>query len=266
MQYKYRWIHAIVITLVIFMLGFFYTLQPDLEQLANLRKREAHLVQRLAMHKKIIKQKIIKIDRMAKENSPSAQDARPHFLADIVALVHLHGLIIQSMKMVPLLSDAITLHLVLKGNFQQAMSFAFALSKPVYPAFILDFSYQVSEKNKVILTMKVLMLDGNRQIDDPQEILSPLHNPFCFGRSANELDSKNEENKRASTPLTQLKMVGYLQQDFRCQALILLPTNAVIAVVVGSILGLEHGNVIAVTKDHVVVELPDKRRRVIGMW
>ncbi|TAK78358.1 MAG: hypothetical protein EPO11_01320, partial [Gammaproteobacteria bacterium] len=137
-------------------------------------------------------------------------------------------------------------------------AFIWQLIHQVPSVALQNFSYQSTETDQFIFTMNIVLLKSPVDVQSVKFV--QMNNPFCRYETA-----KNDVVRAQSVVLEQIKMVGYLQQGERNQALLLLPTGAVIAVDPGAIVGKEKGTVTDIQSEKVIITLPHQKQFILEM-
>lgn len=268
MHYKYRWLYALVGSISILTTGFFYFIQPDLTKLAKVKLTRERLLKETAMMQWRAKQKTPVKRASAPGVSLGQTDMASMPYPALLALIQASGLMV---RQITALSwqvvqgvDAEKRHIVLEGHFQQTAFLISTLAKQEKPVILADFSYKTAEKGRLVLSMDILLPKMNlgdfQEASSQREITYPLSNPFCLDDEASALSHDDSASRAKTLSIEQFNMVGYWQQGGRKQALLLLPTGALMAVERGVVLGKDQGVVTAVDQDHLTIVLPDHRQ------
>lgn len=85
-----------------------------------------------------------------------------------------------------------------------------------------------------------------------------IQSPFCDTGTALILKG---DSILSTTPLNQIKMVGYFAQGLKRKGLIQLPAGVVMAVSVGDVIARERVVVRAIERNEMIMELPSGVRR-----
>ncbi len=248
LQHRYRWVYAFAFSGVIFLLSFFYDVQPSWSKLKHLNNAKKSLQRKLAGHPFV--------HPVVMSKPPSSTEV----LSDLFRLANEKGIQLQSVKV-----TSPTATFMLQGDFQQLTSFIGQLTQSMGHLLLLDFSYKSIDANHFALMMTVLMTKNNLSNSPPVPFSLLSYNPFCLAGNVENLNAQNALIRAHMIPIEQIKMVGYLQQGERHQALLLLPEGLVVAVEQGMEVGKEKGVVMTVQAENVVVRLPDKRQLIITL-
>lgn len=258
MQYKYRWLYALVLSLVTIGLGFFYDLEKKWLRLAELKQSEQEIIKKLN-DKTPFKQHKNNIHFVS---LPPLKANEFTTVSNIVKLAHSSDLSIQAIKSVKSVSAHLTLQLVVEGYFAQISAFICVLEAQ-QGVKIEHFSLRLSKHHLMRMQAELwLPLSSLQQVipaNEPQAI-SLTTNPFCASISMNKELFHYSVNKLQSFPVRLLKMVGYLKQGQQVAALLLLPNHDLVAINQGSIVGKERASVIAIQPDQVQVKWQDKKQ------
>jgi Tfp pilus assembly protein PilP len=68
-----------------------------------------------------------------------------------------------------------------------------------------------------------------------------------------------------SFPLSQIKMIGFLQQGLRHAALLFLPNNSLIMVEAGAVVGKERGIIMTISNHYLELLFPDKQKKILTL-
>lgn len=263
MHYKNRWLYALLLSLVLIGVAFFYDVAPALNTQTRLRKTEIQLAKQLTDLKRDAHGASQAI--FADKDTLTPSDRDPALLSALVAAVQTSGLHIQSIDRVSLQSEQeMVFHLTAKGNFTQLGAFVFHVETSAYPMLVMDFTCEAKEANAFLFAADVLLLKNKMQITSTENAtVFAGENPFCDANTQS-LSFQNAQEIMRSIPLQHMKMIGHSQHEQRYTALLLLPENVVVAVEKGFLLGKEGGVVTDIQRDHVRILLPDQSERVVG--
>ncbi|TAK76170.1 MAG: hypothetical protein EPO11_04600, partial [Gammaproteobacteria bacterium] len=109
LHYQYRWLYALMISVVIILLGIMKDIQPASQALRHLKTTKHTLEKQL-------------LTLTHKKKSPQVIRQRMDGLAEVFDLTSRHGVNIQSVK-----TTSSQVVLVLQGNFQQLSAFIWQL-------------------------------------------------------------------------------------------------------------------------------------------
>lgn len=261
MPYQKKLMIIIVFILVFFVMGYVYDIHPLVTHVAELNKAEINANKKLlamAEQKKNIQPEIF--------NNQHVDKSELSDVSQLIAFIHSSGLIIQTSSFLSSSQNKV-MHLVLGGDYQQLLNFLDVLEKQTEPSTLQNFSYKLTEKNDLLVTMDVLL---SKQIRHLQEIngrddFVSRHNPFCVTENINKWMGEADVNAALSAPIEHIKMVGFLQRGKRRQALVMLPNSIVRTVEPGFLLGSESGVVVAINSDKTLVKLPNGRVFVLAL-
>jgi hypothetical protein len=175
-----------------------------------------------------------------------------------VSLAHANGLSIQSIKVVST-DEAMMIHFIAQGQFQPLYSFIFSLERDIHLSDIQHFSCSVT-KQQLQIQADILLHKSATQplLTTTRSHALRVDNPFCSGTNINGWAHSSPLTHVQSTPVRLMKMVGYLHQEQRTQAFILLPNTDLVAIYRGSVLGEEHATVTDIQPDRVELKGEDK--------
>jgi hypothetical protein len=256
MHYKYRWLYAAFIVLLISGVGFYWVIYPEHRQVTA---QSTHIQQ---LNLELMTPTDIPEVSKPQQSSKMVEHKELSALAHLTQYSQLAGLTIHTMQR---LSDPnqLLFHLIAEGRFAQVATFVSAIE--LSRSFtVLNFSCKLTRQDKI-------KFDGSIAVHELAAVtptvkaaaLSFGSNPFCMSERVTTLQADSE--LPLSKSITQMKMIGSLQQGAHVLALIMLPNQKVFTVVVGSVIGVEHGFVSAIHKNQVVVALPKQAQATIDM-
>lgn len=149
------------------------------------------------------------------------------------------------------------LTITLQGHPNNLLSFLIALKPNQHPFTLLDFSFVPKEQSKYVLTLAILLMSTSR-LEGPIKTTARSHqaitvtNLFC----SRQFSTAHDANLLQSNPLSQIKMIGYLAQGHRHQALVLLHDHLVFSVNEQTILGQERFRIQSITEDRIKLLSP----------
>ncbi len=256
-HYKYRWFYALAAAAITCLLGVVGVIYPDWQQFMDGREAVRNLSGKLQALSDNSEQRV-----PIPVLTPEQQAVRP--LSVLTVFAHLAGLSVQSVQRAEA-GKELLFHFVAQGDFRRVAAFVSLLEKSG-SVFISNFASKLTEENKLKLEADILFNFipplNILNIAADQEKFSTIDNPFC---TTVDVPRRNDSALLASTPLSQMKMTGYLGRGGANLAFILLPNDMVMTVEKGMLLGSERGIVNLVEQDRVVVELPDKTIKIIGV-
>lgn len=268
MHYRYRWFYAAAISLLLAASGYYEIIKPGLHQLFLLNMTENDLTEKIRLSKRLGSQTSIKPNSKQGVRQESHQ-MEFNWLYDLIARMHVSGLSVETINIVPAQLQRQTngsmARLVVHGDFLQLMSLLFDTSKGDFSTRLQDFDIKVTEQDKLRVTMNVLPSAYHFQYDDTSLLNThtdgqEMRNSFCLPKKIDSAARANDLGELSKVPLELIRMVGYMQQGERNEALVLLPDNNVIAVELRSVIGKEHGVVAAIQHNHILVKLPDGKK------
>lgn len=247
--YRYRWLYAIILNIILLSFSYYYLIQQKWQHLDLLKKEINH-------HKKILsvmaEAKYLPKKMLGESNL--FVHSQPEFIFDVTTSVYRQGLHLRSLHFLPN-KDRVHLlvHLVLRGQYLQLLTFIDNLYESHYPLTILDFDYKLGENNYYEFSMDISMRNGQREMDTPLS-LPKIVNPFC--NADNGLIEQLDKINLQAIALEQLKMVGYFKQNNHVFALLRIPGNRVTDIGVGDVIGKERGVVKYIFKNKIAVQMP----------
>lgn len=262
MLYRYRWLCVIAFALIVLAIAYIYDIHPGLAHVATLKQTENSL------NEKLLARKLSPYTAQPKKSIKVESDKkRLNHLNELVSLISTSGLMALSIAAPSLKSDKSRaqayMHMVLRGDYQQLVTFMNNMQRHLDLFAVQNFSYKVTEKNDLLITMDVLSFDehaDNHQVMNNGIAALAQSNPFCMANHMNKWSNDNNVNEALLVPIEQIKMVGYLQSGHHKQALVMLPDAVMRTVETGFLLGYEKAEVIAINKKQIIVKLPDERR------
>lgn len=242
-HYQYRWVYAGMVFIFILVFGFFYDIKPLKNQLNHLTKNKNQLTKQLSM---------LRISEKNKTKPPSFTIIKPsESMTQFLELVHGSGITLVAMHA----GETDSTNFNFKGDYLQLSSFMLNAHQQLPALLIKNFSYEVADQNKLMLSIQVefaQMIEAQTR----QPIQKKLaHNPFC----QTAFISANLQKYSVK----QLKMVGFLQENERQAALILLPDHQMILAQVGTYLGKERGLVRAINNQQVLILLSHQNKFIL---
>lgn len=240
MHYRYRWLYALGIFFISFCFSFYYVIHPEWTELRSLKSKTKKLKQEVFLmpskHDKIFEKFRF---------LPTKKD----FLLILTALEFTTGVKIISLKDKPHLPltplEAKMLSLTIQGNHQQVFLFLDQLLE--HPFVLLDFNYHFNLK-QVLLNIDLLILKNNNlfnKTSSMSKMIGQPHHSFC----------RQTTSQLLWPPLRQIKMIGYMKQGQRAQAILFLPTHQLVHVDVGTFIGQERGKVFKILPRQIDVFL-----------
>jgi len=267
MKYKYRFIYAVLISLIIIFWGFYRDLQPKLHELGLLQNKVVLLKSRMDYLQKTFAHNSISKQRLL---SPPQQNSSPEMvLTAILNTAALNGLVVQSTKIGMLGSDknnqTLPVYLSFLSDFNHFMLFVQALASQHYPIMINHFLLKLAEQNQISIELNLIIFSRTTHFLAEKNLFitkSNFFNPFCLTENTSGLPIINpisDSERLQKWPLLQLKMIGYLQEAHRLAAIVLLPDGALVDVVAGSKIGKEQGVVSLIKQDRIVILLANQK-------
>lgn len=266
MQYSLRWWYAAGIILLLSLTGFIWDWYPGLKHLHDLRAQETQATaERLSLQEKALRKKV----RIAGQNRRLASELnRIHVL---MKLVHDSGVVLQQVK---LLDDPLgkysrlRIHLSILGTFSVLNAFLAALHGLQILVVIENFTWQYNGADELQLALDILSPAAISNDSGGKFLafaVSGVRDPFCAAQQT-PIPGSSQLHASLSVPLAQIRMTGFMKHGARIMAIVAMPENKVIVIEPGVILGKEHGKVSTITRDHVVVRLPQGRQFIVKMF
>ncbi|MBV9575787.1 MAG: pilus assembly protein PilP [Gammaproteobacteria bacterium] len=263
--YRYRWIYAISCSVFLSILFFINDIQPKLARITKLQVEKKAVLHALLMHKQLAKHSQITAANKITPVNESEFDTL-HYL---LTLIHLHGLSVQSVIWLSahdaLPADAKIIKVIMQGGFQQFVALMMALNTSQAFLFVRDFSLKLEKETELftieIIAPKHLTHEFTFPMTSP---LPYLNDVLCLQPAfvSNELDDmKQAQSMRLAT----FKMVGFLERSHEKEALVLLPTQNVVPVKIGFVLGQEKATVIDIRADQITFALPNNKSWLLKM-
>lgn len=270
MQYKYRWIYAILLCFVLTTMDYIYDTNPLLTQLQLLKQAKHQLLAEINVAQASLKN----VHRLPVTQSKNIIHVSA--LLDLTMLLQKNNLSIDdfSLKINPWQdSDQLKIHLVVSGYAKSLLNFLLQLNQEDFSMLIAHFKIMTILENQLSLSEDALITKKNSQSRSllKNNMMSEI-SLMCPSKNSNELLMTAGSDQLLSsldlavspgtvaTHISYLKMTGYLQYDKQPpQALILLPNKTSAIIKQGSVVGLEHGIVTEVEPDQVHIQLPNKQ-------
>lgn len=266
-KYRFRWVSASFLGVVLFLAGYIYILRPEFIQLALLKQTEVELNKIL---KDLQAQKPIK---EIKKSDESFKEKRAINLASDISILAermrfngltVHGLdVLEGNERNRLLAFV---HAEVEGGVTSLMSFLDSISSPS-PLLImlLDFHFRPGKENIFVLDMNFLLTREQffqQFFDGPGSWAKNMNNVFCPTHGEMTVIHRSSQQEALSTSVNHMKMTGYVCQGNQVEAFLRLPNEHLISVKPGSLLGKERGVVSAISPERLEVHLSDGRKYV----
>lgn len=265
MLYKHPWltIGMLHITLALLCYLFIFSSQQEKYQTGLLHKKQltTKLVQLRASHPK----KLI----FPEKKNAKAQNDIDQFLAEshttmkfILALAQQYALQLNTISYLtpPILTTAQSYEIRMLGEFKQLISFLYQLRKENLPLILNELHIQLDEQAKLSITL-IISFATTAYIDleaQPLPLLSSIiDDPFC-GKSSLFTAAARQTALKA-TSLNLIRMVGYMGNTEKNQAIVVLPNSKIYNISIGDELGEQRAIVKAISAEKMVVELQDHR-------
>jgi len=265
MQYKYRWVYAILLLTLIAVSGFIFIILPLENSIRLLVANKANLLEQIKQNKLANTQS--KVNSSETTKNRNFIDRNKIFLRDVLVLLPANGLILHSISFtsneLTELTASEILHLTLEGDFFQFSNFIFNLIHQISDVIFTNFELQVNNKGRLNINLELLLINLNNFSFHNEASLktSKIFNlkfardPFCHLQT-NTITEMNT----SIYSLKQMKLIGVIQQSGKSQAFILLPNEAIAVVDTSTRLGRESAKVIDIKPNKMVVELPNKKK------
>lgn len=258
MSYKYRWILAMLGCGLIILFGYFYAIQPGLTRLTLLRKLKKDLLSEL-VNVTQLNSRLVHLPASKSAIERKATD----WLTDLFTQLWLNDLKVKSIEMGFDSEHEVFAQLRVQGDFKNIFSFVHTL--PLRYS-ITDFNYQL-ENNDYLFFMKI-MASATENIEINQYAtlaLASIGNPFCHEKERPNIHSAEMDKQLLGlTSIQQIKMKGYIRQEKRIAALLLLPNGELFTAELGWILGQEQAELIDIQSNHVLFKLPNNKKILLS--
>lgn len=269
MKYKYRWYYALLLCIFISSFSYVYDFKPKVDQFFELQEQEKKMALRATIMQRTSLSRSAKKNCSTKGTCSFEDDARvlkipetsTAFFSYLFLLATNDGLKVQSLVFH---KNAKTLDLYLRAsaNFRALLRFNHSLQN-IYPIHVMNFAYQL-QQGQILIEMEFNRTEGLiawQQIkDDFVPHVKPSNNPFCT-----EDFFMTHSNALSTTPIDQMKMIGFMQQGTRAQALILLPNQQIVSLKKEMFIGVEHAQIKTIDATKIVLQLIDKKQKQIRM-
>jgi|GEM_PF-6192936 hypothetical protein len=264
MRYQYRWFYAAAMMLLLIAAGYFEVIAPEVRQLILLNMREQELKDKIHASSRIVTQV-----SGSKRSRRETQKEELSWLQDLSGRVHLSGLSLEAVRVISShnlqMPGSKTAQLVVQGGFPQMMALLSAADKEDFSTQIQDFVIRLTAQDQLQMNMMIVPRQnadpltesalGNVPVDS-----QGMHNSFCMPEIIKDKIQVQDASESSHVPLALIKMIGYVHQGGRAQALALLPDHRMIPVSVWSEIGKEHGIVAAIQPDRMVINVPGKKK------
>ena len=249
-NFRYRWCYALIITVVLIMVGYLYVLKPQIVELSALREQEKQLKAELSSLQHVEKNIAGSASMLA---SPSI--GKMDLLSLLPTLARLHGVNLRFIRikagaMQP--TNETRMSVMVEGEFTLLLRFVFSLTEQVQDLLIESFSYQVSKQRTLQLALELYKSPRvTSSTKFKAETITTMQNPFCLAFDNAAHVHAHDALGVSMFSIKQMKMTGYLSQGGREEALLVLPTGAIVEVSVGDELGSEKALITGIQADHV---------------
>ncbi len=253
MHYQYRWLYAIVLNLMLTAAAYYYDMRDKFMRVAELQQTENEIRTKFVGVKSLANPKWIQPPKLS-----SVETSELTSVSALVNLAHINGLSIQAIKVVST-DEARMIHFIVQGQFQSLYSFIFTLEREANLAEIQHFSCGLTQQQQLQMQADILLHNSvTPSFTTTRSHSLKIDNPFCASTHINGWAQGFSLTQMQSTSIRLMKMVGYLHQEQRTQALILLPNTDLVAIQKGSILGKEQATVTDIQPNLIKVELQNK--------
>lgn len=165
MIYQYRWLSFIILNFIFILLEYGYIISPSINDMISAQTKEKQLVSRINQVNRD-KSRHFQVLHSKSNNSPPQKlllnDAQNDFdhIVDLVTLLQLNGIKIQSIKLVSFgkRTERKQLHVIFQSQFDSFLSFLSSLTLNPYPMLILDYSCKIIKQNQLLITMSILLV------------------------------------------------------------------------------------------------------------
>lgn len=251
-HYNYRWFYALIISLAILFSGYSYDLSDHLHLLFALWKTEKNLSFRIIIHP------------VAKTYLPkNNKDIKP--LLEIATLANKYAVSVEKIQILKsslVAPDVQKIQLIVHGDNLHLADFVSALLHQAYPVLYSHFNYKENSAPKLTFNGE-LFVTSNAATEKMIDVKPVQHNPFCSGHLE---PLKTEENGQSlSDSLNVIRMIGYVEQYPRKQALVMLSNHSILAVNMGMQLGIERGEVVEIQHNRIRLLLPNNKQFLLTM-
>jgi hypothetical protein len=279
--YPFRWVYAGLTVSLLCVIGFYYDLSPRYHRifLANtmagqlqsmvgrLQKENQHSIDYGSAHFHQATPQSIS-QSISKENGENA-NRNGSRTKQLIKLVQLHWLHFVSLEVLSTDSAGNTqIQLIVKGNFAQWLSFLIDLQHAAAPILIENF-FITTGRDGLIIEMAIRLLKVRNIFQKENHILYPGHQAVLYSSygplcPAHDFFAAPSQVSVHNVPLSELKMVGFMQRGAKKQAILASPAQSMWTVEWGSTIGKEQAKVIGLTAQQVEVQLSDGTRRTYG--
>lgn len=253
-HYNYRWLYAGTIFILVILLGYHYDLSAHKKELIHLLNEKKNEEKMSVLHP---------------SNKRALQRALPrhqaaNYLLDVSMLANRHGVVLDKILLIKsafTAAEGQKLQVVVHGDYAHVAAFLLGLFQQNYTVLVSQFSYKVKSMRDVMFSGELVALNEVSDYLPQSKQTSP--NPFC-GMAIEDLTSINDSQQQNES-LSTIRMIGYVQQGERKQAMIVLPSHAVLAVVEGMHLGREQGEISEITPNFIRLTLPKNTQILLKM-
>lgn len=256
MQYKYRWLYAILLFFILIALAYWWVLSPSLQIIKEKRTQIQVIENELRLLEK---------SRVDIHHAPKRIMQKMDVLALLPILTQSKHVRIRSVTTKSMKLNETKIKLVLEGEWLNLSEFIRVLSEQVPNGIIENISLQISGINQLQLAVDWVLLTESITTDSVIKPPLQMHNLFCLTSDSAVPIRSNDSVTASLSGLQEMHMVGYYAQGERRQALIALSNGAVEVVHLGDQLGREKGWVTNIQSDKIEVMLPSQQKIILKM-
>jgi hypothetical protein len=250
MHYQLRWLYLVIINLTLLAISYICDIQPKLQQLSELRHAEKKLIKNLSFASSLAEksQNIKNVTSISKKSEWEK-------IQVLITRMHANGLMIREIS-----ASERAMNWVVEGNLQQWYLFILSLETLNHLIHVRDFSCKLNEKNNLVFIMDILQSReyiyplSKQRMSKQRKKPNALQYSFCPPEG---MPYSLSQSDNVSVSIQQMKMVGYLHNSQRTQALVLLPNKMMLKVAQGEHLGREHAVITEIYKDKMIAKLSD---------
>lgn len=281
----HKYLLVICVSVLLLILGFYSDIRFKLMHLSQIYAKENVLsaqikeaTQLLAQQEVIEKrwqEMSLKISRYLRSDNKSVEAGE--LLAAIQHAGEVNGLAIESIQPGVWQSysdvNGIDIHLRAVGNYFQFVEFITMLKQYSLPIELCDFSLHANQQGNLQIDLQLLgfyvptvhshsMLPNSLWFPIEKSPYSFSHDPFSRESQFELTNQSDDPNLLKSAFLRQIKLVGYLHQDKRFWALVMLPNGKTSEMTRDSLVGFEKARVVKLDEHSVVLVVENHKVRL----
>lgn len=258
LQYHYRWFYVLGLCAMISCFSYYGYLQEDIETWQDLVSD---------LHQLDIQQ----VSSPFTVADLSRSSSKPNdFLSKLMLVIQQQGFIVQAVNAKTIAWNqlhGVQVTITLQGDFARWLNFLMYFNHHSIPVFLREWQFKVLDNTELIIVMTMDYLPSLTQsapLPQQRNVIPYQFNPFCHAQTLQEQNQLVDQQAQ-QVSVKVLRFVGFLNANHQRHAFIKLPTNRLLSVALGSVVGKERGLVTTVANDHIVMTLADKQRFILPL-